>query len=400
MSGLQWRYRTSVAENFLMVANTTRAFPISRRRLVVALAAAPLAGLCSPLFAQDANKPKRTREEMIAKAVEYLRTKGQQSDGSFSASPRTGQAVTALVTTALLRCGVAPSEPVVLKSLKLLETQVQPDGSISRPNSPLQNYETSIAVMCFAQANRDGRYDAILKNADMYLKDQIFDEADGKEKSDAYYGGSGYGGPARPDLSNTSFLVEALKSTGNEADSQAIQKALAFVSRCQNLESEHNSLEFAAKNPDGGFIYNPIGEGSSEAGKTDNGGLRSYGSMTYAGLKSMIYAGLKKDDKRVKAAVKWLQNHYDLDSNPGVGQAGLYYYYSTLGKALEVMGETKITDAKGNEHDWRKELIAELAERQKEDGSWVNTDSKWMEGDANLVTGFALLTLANCKEPK
>lgn len=383
-----------------MVVPSRNAFPISRRRIVVALAAAPLAGLCGNLVAQDAARPKRTREEMIARAVEFLRTKGQKSDGSYSASPRTGQAVTALVTTGLLRCGVAPSEPFVIKSLKVLEGQVQPDGSISNPKSPLQNYETSIAVMCFAEANRDGRYDSIIKNADKYLKLQIYDETDNKEKSDSYYGGSGYGGTSRPDLSNTSFLIDALKSTGNDENSQAIQKALVFVSRCQNLESEHNSLEFAAKNPDGGFIYNPTGGGSSEAGKTDNGGLRSYGSMTYAGLKSMIYAGLKKDDKRVKAAITWLQKNYDLDSNPGVGQAGLFYYYSTMAKALEVMGDAKITDAKGAEHDWRKELIAELADRQKEDGSWVNTDSKWMEGDANLVTGFALLALANCKEPK
>lgn len=369
---------------------------ISRRQILGALAATPLALSAFPTFAQD-NKPKRTREEMIARAVEFLRTKGQQSDGSYS--PRVGPAVTALVTTGLLRCGVAPSEPFVQKSLKLLETFVQPDGGIYKPGSRLQNYETCIAVMCLAEANRDKRYDAILKNADKYLKEQIFDEADGKEKSDEYYGGSGYGGAARPDLSNTSFLVDALKSTGNDADSQAIQKALAFVSRCQNLESEHNTLEFATKNPDGGFIYNPIGGGSSDAGKTDNGGLRSYGSMTYAGLKSMIHAGLTKDDKRVKAAVTWLQKNYDLDTNPGLGQAGLYYYYSTLAKALDVLGDAKITDAKGGEHDWRNELLIELADRQKEDGSWVNTDAKWMEGDANLVTGFALLALAHCKEP-
>lgn len=334
---------------------------------------------------------------MIARAVEFLRTKGQQSDGSYS--PRVGPAVTALVTTGLLRCGVSPTEPFIQKSLKLLETFVQPDGGIYKPGSRLQNYETCIAVMCLAEANRDKRYDAILKNADKYLKEQIFDEADGKEKADEYYGGSGYGGPARPDLSNTSFLIDALKSTGNDADSQAIQKALAFVSRCQNLESEHNTLEFATKNSDGGFIYNPIGGGSSDAGKTDNGGLRSYGSMTYAGLKSMIHAGLTKDDKRVKAAITWLQKNYDLDTNPGLGQAGLYYYYSTLAKALDVMGDAKITDAKGGEHDWRNELLIELADRQKVDGSWVNTDAKWMEGDANLVTGFALLALAHCKEP-
>ena len=42
------------------------------------------------------------------------------------------------------------------------------------------------------------------------------------------------------------------------------------------------------------------------AGKADDGGLRSYASMTYAGLKSMIYAGLDRDDPRVKAALDYI----------------------------------------------------------------------------------------------
>ena len=41
--------------------------------------------------------------------------------------------------------------------------------------------------------------------------------------------------------------------------------------------------------------------------------------MTYAGLKSMIYAGVKHDDPRVKAAYEWIQKHYTLDENPGMG---------------------------------------------------------------------------------
>ena len=36
-----------------------------------------------------------------------------------------------------------------------------------------------------------------------------------------------------------------------------MQRALVFVSRCQNLETEHNTTPFAAKNPDGGFYYTP-----------------------------------------------------------------------------------------------------------------------------------------------
>ena len=33
------------------------------------------------------------------------------------------------------------------------------------------------------------------------------------------YGGAGYGKHSRPDLSNTSFLIDALRAVGNEADS-------------------------------------------------------------------------------------------------------------------------------------------------------------------------------------
>ena len=51
--------------------------------------------------------------------------------------------------------------------------------------------------------------------------------------------------------------------------------------------------------------------------------LRSYGSMTYAGFKSMLYAGLSADDPRVQAAAGWISKHYDVKSNPGMQDAGL-----------------------------------------------------------------------------
>ena len=120
--------------------------------------------------------------------------------------------------------------------------------------------------------------------------------------------------------------------------------------------------------------------------------------MTYAGLKSMIFCGVEKDDPRVKAALSWLKKNYDLKSNPGMGEQGLYYYYNTFSKALAAMGEDEFVDADGKRHDWRKELIAELASRQRENGSWVNENPRWLEGDANIVTGYALMALANCAQ--
>lgn len=349
--------------------------------------------LCTSLVARSASgaDEPRTTEQVVTRAIDYLRSKGQAEDGSYSA--QAGPGVTALVVTAILRHGRSPDDPAVAKGLKYLESKVAEDGGINL-GSKYRNYETCLAVLAFREANKDGRYNKLLKGADSFIKKDQWDDGEGKTKSDLEFGGSGYGSKGRPDLSNTSFLIEALKATGNGPDSEAMQRALIFVSRCQNLETEHNTTPFAAKNPDGGFYYTPAAGGDSMAGKTDNGGLRSYASMTYAGLKSMIYAGVGPQDPRVKAAVTWLVKNYDLRSNPGMGDAGLYYYYQTFAKALDALGQETFTDEKGIKHDWRAELRDEIAKRQRSDGAWVNENARWLEGDPNLVSAYALLALS------
>ena len=186
------------------------------------------------------------------------------------------------MTTALLRNGRTVQDPLVAKSLKYLEGFAQPDGGLYQKGSRLNNYETCLTIVCFAEANRDGRYSELIKKADRFVKGEQWDETKGHDPSKVDYGGAGYGKESRPDLSNTAFLLEALHAAGNGPDDEAVKKALIFVSRCQNLESEHNTTQFSAKNPDGGFYYTPAGGGSSPAGKTDNGGLRSYAAMTGA----------------------------------------------------------------------------------------------------------------------
>ena len=360
---------------------------------LAAMAASPSIGAES---ASPAGADASTYERTVSKAIEYLTTKGQAEDGSFSR--HAGIGVTALVTTALLRHGRTLHDPVVAAGIKCLESSVQPDGGVYQPDTLYGNYETCLAILCFQEANKDGRYDRLIQRADCFLNGIQWDETEGKDASDFAYGGGGYGKHKRPDLSNTSFLVDALRAAGNDVDSDAMQRALAFVSRCQNLETEHNTTPFASKEPDGGFYYTCAAGGSSQAGQTPNGGLRSYGSMTYAGLKSMIYAGVRADDPRVKAALAWLRKHYDLKSNPGMGAAGLYYYYHTAAKALDAVGEETFVDQDGTRHDWRAELIAELASRQQDNGAWVNENDRWLEGDPNLVTGYALLALSYCRK--
>lgn len=328
---------------------------------------------------------------LTRRGIAFLRPR-QDAKGGWSTEREPG--VTALVVTALLRSGlVAPGEPVITKALGYLEGFIGPKGGLSE--APHANYSTSIAMVAFKEANSNGRYDRTIKSAQEFLKTMQWDEAEGKGRQDAFYGGAGYGGSnSRPDLSNTSFFVEALRECGLPASDPHLQKALVFVSRCQNLKSEFNDQAWAAKINDGGFVYTAANGGQSMAGKSDDGGLRSYASMTYAGLKSMIYAGLTKEDPRVKAALQYIARHYTLDENPGLGQQGLYYYYHTFAKTMSVLGEPTFTDAAGAAHDWRAELVAALGKRQQPEGNWVNRADRFMEGDPNLVTAYAMLALA------
>jgi squalene-hopene/tetraprenyl-beta-curcumene cyclase len=260
------------------------------------------------------------------------------------------------------------------------------------------NYMTNLALMTFKELNTGGKYDKVIENAVKFVKGLQNDAAAEKLES----GGVGYDGKTRPDLSNTHFMVEALLAAGVSKDDPSIKKALVYVSRCQNLKSEFNDQPFAAKASEddaGGFVYNPADQDNAKSQKrTAEGGLRSEGAMTYAGLKSFLYAGVGKDDKRVKAAVAWVRKHYSVTENPGQKDSGLFYYYGTFAKAMDALGEDEFTDAKGTKHDWRQELFDQLKKTQKADGSWVNANNAFLEGVPVLATAFALMAISYCKK--
>jgi len=327
-------------------------------------------------------------------AIAFLR-QSQAADGSFSS--QAGPGVTGLVAAALLSVGVSSEDPVVSKSIDYILNTRRDNGGLYAEGSRHANYETCLAMMALSKANADGKYNEILQSAQKFVKGEQWDEGEGINPKDPAFGGAGYGSKSRPDLSNTAFFIEALRTTGVAQDDPAIQRALAFVNRCQNLESPANDTPFASKLNDGGFYYTPANGGDSMAGKDEaTGGLRSYASMTYAGLKSMLYAGVSQEDYRVKAALKYLSKNYSVTNNPGMGAAGHYYYLQTMSKALSVAGVTSF-DSESGKHAWKSDVLAQLKKTQKVDGSWTNPEPRWMEGDPNLVTAYALLTLSHLK---
>jgi len=362
---------------------------------------------CGTLHAADGQKVAPDEKEwnsVVNKAATYLRDH-QAEDGSWSREKSPG--VTGVALTGLLSAGkIGPDDTTSVRALKYIESLVNPKaGHIAGkdPKVQLQNYVTSVNVMALSAANREDRYKQVIGSAVDFLKKLQWDEEEGKSPSDDYYGGAGYDSQSRPDLSNTQFFLDALQSAGVPKDDPALKRALIFVSRCQNLKGEHNDQAWASKINDGSFIYSPAAGGQTKSDTLSGGGLVGYGSMTYAGIKSMIYCGVTKDDPRVQKAYEWIQKHYTVDENPGMPKVhadwGLYYYYHTMAKCLDALGIDEVVDTAGSKHDWRADITAALAKRQRPDGSWVNLNH-WMEADPNLVTGYALMALSHCKPKK
>lgn len=330
---------------------------------------------------------------VVDKAVKFLEST-QKEAGNFV--PKAGEpGLTALIVAALLRNGAPSDNPVIAKAMKYLEGDIKNDGGIYE--NQIGNYTTCLAIVAFKELNAGGKYDKIINNAVNYVKGI----QKGGNQADPLYGGVGYDAKSRPDLSNTQFMVDALIAAGVSKDDPAIKKALVYVGRCQNLKSEYNTLVYATKTaPDdvGGFVYNPLDADNEKSTKrTAEGGLRSEGGMTYAGLKSFLYAGVSKEDPRVKAAIAWVRKHYTLKENPGEGQAGLFYYYQTFAKAMDALGEDPFVDAEGKKHDWKQELFDVLKKKQAENGSWANTNRQFLENVPELATAFALLSLSYCR---
>ena len=297
-------------------------------------------------------------------------------------------------------------QAAINKGVSWLASLQDADGSIH--DGKLKNYITSAAVMVLARAGRDEDKPRIAKARDFLIALQA-DEGEGYSEGDLYYGGIGYGGDERPDLSNLQMALEALAASGVEKGDPAYQRALKFLERTQN-RSESNDTKIVREGEtiragdDGGAAYAP---GDSKAGfvtLADGSKVpRSYGSMTYALLKGLVLAGLPKEDPRMIAAWKWICAHYTLDVNPGfeasedpsAGYQGLYYYFHTMARALDLYGSDTLTDPDGTEHPWRAQLCGRLLSLQNSgDGSWLNEHSpRWWEGNPLLATSYALLTL-------
>jgi squalene-hopene/tetraprenyl-beta-curcumene cyclase len=376
-------------------------FPVPKTSFAV-LTACLLQSVCAdPLPLSLRNEG----QDAVRRGIQWLQAK-QAPEGSWS-NPE-WPALTGLALWALDLSSARESEEAA-KAVEFIKSKAHEDGSIFvEPNEKMKgggksNYNTAI---CMIALHLTGREDV----RPLVLKARRFVAASQHLGGDVYHGGFGYDAQTDrvyADLSNTYMAMEAMAITQNAEDFRTdgntvkIDKAAAaeFVSSIQNRK-ESNPAAWVSDEPSeaGGFAYHPeeskAGTFSNETGKVF---FRSFGSMTYAGILSLIYADVDRSDPRVKSAIDWSTRFWSLEENPGMGQQGLFYFYNILSKCLAVYGQDNLRREDGTEINWRAELVKKLVGLQKIDeqgmGYWQNNENRFWENDPVLVSAYTLIAL-------
>lgn len=390
-------------------------------RHIVAIAGVLVMG--SMALAQRGGQPSdehldRARQ-MRDKAAAYLLSQQDEGTGGWNVRPD-GPNLPAI--TGLVLLGMTADDAFAQRDDKTMAaideayeyiySMQQGDGGVY--DRILPQYNTAISLAALSRLDTRRAQDAAAK-ALAYLRTLQYSEDNPNpelqvSRSHPFYGGIGYGGSGRPDNSNMHMFMWALEEAGVPSDDPAVRRALVFLSRTQ-MDDRINDMDYAQGSRQGGFVYatspsgEQVGEGESKANMIeetmDDGTkisrLRAYGSMTYAGFKSYVYAELDADDLRVTTARDWISKNYTLEHNPGLGAEGTYYYLLTFSRALDALGQPMLEvvtqDGSTREANWANDLIDRLAELQNEDGSFRSLNDRWMENDPVLITAYAMVAL-------
>lgn len=362
----------------------------------------------------------RKLQETYATAAEKLIAM-QDASGAWKMGPEGKQTPSPSSTSIIVASLAQAPEPIrskfkeaAAKGLAYILSKKNEDGSFGEgpTGAFLKTYTTALSLVALSSVERTDAVADAIRGAQAYLKNNQLKEG-------PHEGGLGYGDapkpgekPGRGDLSVTGFAAEGLKASGLPQDDEFWKLVVKFARKCQNNSEINKDPEFMAElkaknmavGEDGGLYYAPVAsDKASPAGTKKVAGkdvIASYGAMTYDGIKTYIYAGLKKDSPEVKAAMDWVRKNYSLDEHPGFVYEevkrnhlrGIYYYYLLMARALDVVGENPLETFDGKKHDWPREMAEQFIRIVKDSRMWQNENPAWYENDPVITTSYVLLT--------
>ena len=300
-------------------------------------------------------------ERSIKAGIAYL-LKSQRANGGWG--DEVGE--TALVTLALLTAGESPRSEPIVRALNSFRT--------SPVNRAHEIYTVALMTMALAAADPVKFRDEIARNAE-YLEQT-------QQSNGAWTYNAGHGRGGGGDNSNTQYALLGLQAA-NEAGFAVKPEVWRLSRRYWETTQSGN----------GGWGYTP------------NGGPS--GSMTCAGVASLIITGLKRVQGRevlingriercgeegispsLQRGMDWLASNFDVRQNPGSGSWHLYYLYG-----LERAGRLSGRRFFGN-NDWYREGASVLIRMQDQfQGFWQGQSSQAVN------TSFALLFLSKGRSP-
>ena len=334
-------------------------------RGAAALAMAALCVLAGPrqAGAQEAQVSSEQVQAAVQKGLAYLRQQAR-FDGGWSDQHSYPGGVTALCAMAMLNAGVPADDPKVAGGLAILE---------GLPNT--MTYVVSLKCQALAAANPKKYAAQLQAGANWLAKAQL--QAGTWTYSQRLGGG---------DNSNTQFALLGLH-----------EAAKAGAKVAQPVWRNSASYFLNTQNPDGGWGY------------TAGPRRQSYGSMTAAGLASLIICGQRLNvggpkvfqngaypgcgrymqNKAIAAGINWLTKNFSVEENPKYrATMWLHYYLYGLERTGMISGLRTF-----GPHDWYRRGAAFLAATQQAGGSWTDN------GGPVTATAFAVLFLAKGNRP-
>ncbi|RUL82218.1 DUF4159 domain-containing protein [Tautonia sociabilis] len=316
-------------------------------------------------------------QQAIRDGVRFLKGE-QRPDGSWPEyNPRYATGTTSLATLALLTAGVPKNDPSIVAALRHLEQfSARQLGQV---------YTVALQTMVYAAADPD-RYRIRLKENVEWLEAAQIGPRDGVDGVGGWTYTVQKGQSA--DNSNTQYALLGLNAAaevGVPVDPDVWELARHYWEQSQRLN--------------GGWGY------------TMAPNNQTTGSMTTAGISSLVITGLRRIQSRellvgdeirncgegginpnIQRALDWMGANFRVDTNLGRGITWKYYYLYGLERAGRLSGQRYF-----GSHDWYVEGAEELVHLQDRLlGSWPRNAG---EDSPVLTTSFALLFLAKGRAP-